>query len=115
MKRAVILSGKSESILLNYARCLVKMGQYLNADLLSLDEEAILDYLQYLKEQHQTPSESTFKHTIYGLRFLYKIYGKKESRVALPKIAGAKKLPAFFWTKSGHRILRKIHPQGRDQ
>jgi len=104
MQRAVSISGRSTSTLSNYARCLAKMGLHLNADLLSLDEESILDYLHYLKEQHHTPSESFFKHTIYGLRFLYKLYGKQESRATLPKIRADKKLPVIM----SHQQVRQM-------
>jgi hypothetical protein len=46
------------------------MGLHLKCDLLALDDEAVLDYLNYLKDQHKTPSDSYFKHTVYGLRYL---------------------------------------------
>jgi len=104
MQRAISISGRSTSTLNNYARCLAKMGLHLNADLLSLDEESILDYLHYLKAQHHTPSESFFKHTIYGLRFLYKLYGKQESRATLPKIHADKKLPVIM----SHQQVRQM-------
>jgi len=42
---------------------------------LELDDEQILDYLHHLTKQSKSPSLSYFKHTLYGLRFAYKVEG----------------------------------------
>lgn len=67
------------------------MGLHLNSDLLTLDDDAILDYLHHLKRKRKTPSDSFFKHTVYGLRYLYRLYEKESSKVILPSIERAKK------------------------
>ena len=72
------------------------MGLHFKADLLELDEEQVLDYLHILKSQHHTPSDSFFKHTVYGLRYLYRIFGKDKIRVGLPSIERPKKLPVVL-------------------
>jgi len=46
--------------------------------------------------QHKTPAESFFKHTVYGLRALFKIKGKKKLHLQLPEIQRTKKLPIGF-------------------
>lgn len=68
------------------------MGMHLQCNLLEVDDEQILDYLHCLKRKHKTPSESYFKHSVYGLRYLFRIYGKEESRVILPSIERQKSL-----------------------
>lgn len=90
------LAGKSQSTLTNYSRCLAHMGLHFKASLLELDQEQVLDYLHILKSQHHTPSESFFKHTVYGLRYLYRIFGKDKIRVGLPSIERPKKLPVVL-------------------
>jgi len=72
------------------------MGLHFKCDLLELGDEAILDYLHYLKSQRNTPSQSYFKHTIYGLRYLFRIYEKEESRVILSSIERQKALPVVL-------------------
>jgi site-specific recombinase XerD len=72
------------------------MGMFLKHDLLDLDDESVLDYLHHLKTQHHTPSDSYFKHTVYGLRYLYRIYEKADSRVILPSIERPRKLPVVL-------------------
>jgi len=87
------LNGKSSSTIQNYGRCLAHMALYFECRPSELDTEQVLDYLQFCKNQHQTPSESFFKHTVYGLRALYKLKGIKAKHVILPQIEGSKKLP----------------------
>ena len=99
------LSGRSQSTLNNYARCLAHMVFHFECDLLELDEEQVLDYLHVLKTSKKTPSESYFKHTVYGLRYLYKQYGMKAHHVALPSIRHDKSLPEVLSQQEVRRIL----------
>lgn len=81
------------------------MGLYLRLNLLELEDEQILDYLHYLKQKRSTPSDSFFKHTVYGLRYLYRIYDKAESRVILPSIERQKALPTVLSQQEVKRLL----------
>ena len=65
----------------------------------------MLDYLHYLKQQHKTPSESFFKHTVYGLRYAYRMEGLREKRVVLPALERPKKLPVVLSEEEVHRLL----------
>jgi len=87
------INGKAESTLKNYKRCLAHLALHYKTNPIELGEEAINDYLFYCKNLHKTPSESFFKHTIYGLRSVYKIYGLTALRVQLPQIKRQNKLP----------------------
>jgi len=82
------------------------MGLHLNCDLLELDDEAIQDYLHFLKRKHHTPSDSFFKHTVYGLRYLFRIFDRKESRVILPSIERPKKLPVVLSQHEVKELLK---------
>lgn len=82
------------------------MGMYLQCDLLELDDEVILDYLHPLKQKHKTPSDSYFKHTVYGLRYLYRIFQKQESRVILPSIERPKKLPVVLSQPEVRQLIK---------
>lgn len=106
LKRSVELSGKSQSTLTNYARCLAHTALHFKCSPLELDEEQILDYLHVLKSQHKTPSDSFFKHTVYGLRYAYRIYGMKEKQVILPCIERPKKLPVVLSCKEVKQLLK---------
>lgn len=105
MERSITISGKSRSTLLNYARCLATMSLHYGVCPLELDEEQVLDYLHYLQSQKTTPSSSYFKHTLYGLRFVYKISGKDALLPKLPSLKTPKKLPVILSEKEVRLLI----------
>jgi len=82
------------------------MALHLQCDLLELDDDAILDYLHYLKKKRRTLSDSFFKHTVYGLRYLYRLYEKDGSRVILPSIERPKKYPVVLSQQEVKTLLQ---------
>ena len=66
------------------------------ANPVDLNKESIDDYLFYCQNLHKTPSESFFKHTIFGLRAAYKVMDMTDLRVALPQIKRQKELPVVL-------------------
>lgn len=73
---------------------------------MDLDGEQVLDYLHILRSRRRTPSESFFKHTVYGLRYLYRIHGLPEHRAALPSIERPRKLPVVLSREEVKLLLR---------
>ncbi|MFT4662219.1 MAG: integrase/recombinase XerD [Glaciecola sp.] len=104
--RSINLSGKSISTLNNYSRCLAQMALHFNCNVLDLDEEQILDYLHLKKSQNRTPSESYFKHTIYGLRYVYREYNLPDRRLTLPQIERPRKLPVVLSQEEVKLLLK---------
>jgi len=49
-----------------------------------LDPEQVKDYLFEVQHRAKTPSQTYFKHTVYGLRFLLKTEGLPYSFLHLP-------------------------------
>jgi len=70
-----------------------------------IDKEGIEDYLYFCQNLHKTPSESFFKHTIYGLRASYKVLGMKDQRIALPQIRNYNKLPLVLNKTEVRKLL----------
>jgi site-specific recombinase XerD len=99
------LSGKSESTLTNYARCLAHLAMHYDCSPELLDVQQIESYLYKIKIEHKTPSESFFKHTVYGLRYVYKILGMKDKHVSLPSLEFPKKLPVVMSKKQVKQML----------
>ena len=93
----------SESTLKNYARSLAKMALHFNCDPTILSIEEVEDYLLYLQET-ASPSASYFKHTIYGLRFAFRLQGKEALALKLPKLHKQKALPVVL-SQSEIRML----------
>jgi len=105
MQRSMSLVGKSQSTLTNYSRCLAHLAFHFNCSPIELDTEQVLDYLHFLKDQHHTPSESFFKHTVYGLRYVYRLFDMEDRRISLPSIARDKKLPVVLSKEEMRRLL----------
>ena len=70
-----------------------------------LDDEQVLDYLQFCQQQHKTPSASFFKHTVYGLRAAYRLKGMNAKRISLPSIERSKKLPVVLSQAEVKRLI----------
>ncbi len=71
-----------------------------------LDPEQVKDYLFELQQRSRTPSQSYFKHTVYGLRFLLKTEGLPYSFLHLPAIPQGKKLPVILSREEIWRMLQ---------
>jgi len=92
LERKVILGGLSKSTLYNYGRSIAKVGLYFGKIPLELEDDQIEDYLLMLKDK-VNPSESYFKHTVYGLRYLFRLFGREDRAIKLPILQRPKKLP----------------------
>lgn len=109
MQQNITVAGKSQSTFGNYIRCLAHMANHFNFLPHELDTEQVEEYLYILKTQHDTPSESFFKHTVYGLRYVYKMYGMKHKHIALPAIKRPKKLPVVMNVDEVKLMLKTPH------
>lgn len=72
-----------------------------------LDPEQVKDYLYVLQQRSKTPSQTYFKHTVYGLRFLLKTEGLPYQYLHLPSIARPQKLPVILSRQEIWAMLRK--------
>jgi site-specific recombinase XerD len=94
-EKRMTTSGRSPSTLQNYSRYISQIALHFNCLPTLLHDDQIEDYLHQLL-RNSTPSESYFKHTVYGLRFLFRLEGLKDKRIALPSIQKEKKLPTVL-------------------
>lgn len=89
----------------NYGRCLARMALHFDCSPIGLETDQVLDYLLWCKNQHQTPSESFFKHTVYGLRLVYRLNDMDDRRISLPSIERPKKLPVILSPSELRRLI----------
>ena len=87
-------------------RCLAHLAIHYKTSPELLDIESINEYLFHCQHLHKTPSESFFKHTIYGLRAAYKVLGMEQKRIQLPQIKRQNDLPVVL-NKQEIRALLK--------
>ena len=97
--------GRAHSTYLNYVRHIAKMALHFDQLPTELDEDQVTDYLHLLQNSHRTPSDSYFKHTVYGLRMLCKVEGIKPLDIGLPPIKAPKKLPIVLSKEETWRLL----------
>ena len=105
LQRNVSILGRSESTFKNYSRHIASMALHFQCLPTELDPEQVKDYLYGLQKKSDTPSQSYFKHTVYGLRFLLKSEGLPYEHLHLPSIQKAEKLPVILSREEIWRML----------
>lgn len=106
LEKKIIVSGKSKSTLNNYMRCIAHIALRYDTLPSKLDIEQIEDYLLMVKKRNSTASESFFKHTVYGLRFLFRVEGRDDKAIKLPSIKRDNKLPVVLSREEMKELLK---------
>ncbi|MFV0353111.1 MAG: tyrosine-type recombinase/integrase, partial [Oscillospiraceae bacterium] len=105
-QRNISILGRSPKTFENYARHVAAMALHFKSLPTELDREQVKDYLYLLQQRSQTPSQSYFKHTVYGLRFLLKTEGLPYEHLHLPQIAKSTKLPTVLSKQEVWQMLQ---------
>lgn len=105
-ERNISILGRSRRTFDNYSRHVAAIALHYGCLPTELDEEQIKDYLYLLQQRSKTPSQTYFKHTVYGLRFMLKGEGLPYSHLHLPSIKRDKKLPTVLSKEEVWRMLQ---------
>lgn len=105
-ERNISILGRSGKTFDNYSRHVAALALRFKTLPTELDPEQVKDYLFELQQRSKTPSQSYFKHTVYGLRFLLKTEGLPYSHLHLPSIAKVNKLPTVLSRQEVWRMLQ---------
>ena len=105
-ERNISVLGRSKSTFNCYSRHIAALSLYFGKSPIDLDPEQVHDYLFYLQKKTKTPSQTYFKHTVYGLRFLLKGEGLPYEYLRLPEIKNEKKLPTVLSKEEVWRMLK---------
>jgi site-specific recombinase XerD len=96
LEQQVTLRGQSKSTLNNYIRrialCVLHFGKLPE----QTDTEEINEYLAALARDPRSPSRSSFKHMVYGLRYYFRLLGMNKNAIALPSLKKDTKLPVIL-------------------
>lgn len=103
--RKYTIAGKSSSCINNYLMQISKMVLYLKQSPLDVSVDQIEEYLYYT-HQHKTPSMSSYKHLVYGLRSMYIMFKNEKLLISLPAIAHSKSLPVVLSQDEIKQILK---------
>ena len=95
-ERSISVLGRSPSTFKNYSMHIAAIALHYGKIPTELDQEQVHEYLFMLQQRSITPSQTYFKHTVYGLRFLLKSEGLPYSYLHLPAIQKVNKLPVVL-------------------
>ena len=106
LERRMNTQRRSDSTKLNYARHLAQLTLHYHCLPTVLSDDQIEDYLEGLILKG-SPSESYFKHTVYGLRYLFRLEGLNDKRIQLPSIKHDKKLPIVLGREEIKALIKQ--------
>lgn len=96
LEQQVTLRGQSRSTLQNYIRRIALFVIRFENLPEQIDPEEINEYLAALARDPKSPSRSSFKHMVYGLRYYYRLIGMNHKAIALPSLKKESKLPVIL-------------------
>src|ERR1035437_6130938 len=106
LQQQTILRGQSQSTLENYIRQIALISLEFNKLPEDLSEDDINGYLTALALSPKSPSRSSFKHAIYGLRYYYRHIGQTKRAINLPSLKKEAKLPVILNREELRRLFK---------
>ncbi len=96
LEQQVTLRGQSRSTLQNYIRRISLFVLRFEKLPEQIEPDEINEYLAALARDPRSPSRSSFKHMVYGLRYYYRLMGMNREAIALPSLRKETKLPVIL-------------------
>jgi integrase/recombinase XerD len=96
LNQQVTLRGQSQSTLNNYIRRIAGISLHFSSLPEQITDEEINEYLCGLALDPKSPSRSSFKHAVYGLRYYFRLLGHNKRAIGLPSLKKDTKLPVIF-------------------
>jgi len=96
LSNQVTLRGQSVSTMRNYSRRIALFVIHFERLPEHVSEDEINEYLVALARDPKSPSRSSFKHMVYGLRYYYRLLGMNKKVIALPALKKDTKLPVIL-------------------
>ncbi len=96
LSEQVTLRGQSKSTLNNYIRRIALFVIHFERLPDQVSEDEANEYLVALARDPKSPSRSSFKHMVYGLRYYFRLLGMNKKAIALPALKGNTKLPVIL-------------------
>jgi site-specific recombinase XerD len=96
LQQQVTLRGQSRSTLENYIRRIALISLHFGRLPELLTDDEINEYLTALALSGKSPSRSSFKHAVYGLRYYFRLIGQNKRAIALPSLKQDTRLPTIL-------------------
>ncbi len=91
-----VLRGQSKSTFHNYLRRIALISLHFDRLPENISDDEIREYLTGLALDPKSPSRSSFKHMVYGLRYYFRHIGQNKRAVTLPSLKNEYKLPVIL-------------------
>ena len=91
-----VLRGQSKSTFHNYLRRIALISLHFTRLPEDISDDEIQEYLTSLALDPKSPSRSSFKHMVYGLRYYFRHIGLNNRAIALPSLKNDTKLPVIL-------------------
>ncbi len=91
-----VLKGQSKSTFHNYLRRIALISLHFDRLPENISDDEINEYLTGLALDPRSPSRSSFKHMVYGLRYYFRHIGLNRRAIALPSLKNENKLPVIL-------------------
>jgi site-specific recombinase XerD len=92
----VAIQGRSKSTLFNYSRRIAVISLHFGKLPQQISDDEINEYLTSLALDAKSPSRSSFKHMVYGLRYYFRHIGDNKRAIGLPSLKKDTRLPVIL-------------------
>lgn len=96
IKQNTVLQGKSLSTFNNYLRRIAIISLHFGKLPEDISDDDLKDYLTGLALGSKSPSRSSFKHMVYGLRYYFRHIGQTKRAINLPTLRKDTRLPVIL-------------------
>jgi len=96
IKQNTVLQGKSLSTFTNYIRRIAIISLHFDKLPEDISDDQLKDYLTGLALSSSSPSRSSFKHMVYGLRYYFRHIGQNKRAINLPTLRKDTRLPVIL-------------------
>jgi len=96
IKQNTVLQGKSRSTFNNYIHRIAIISLHFGRLPEDISDDELKDYLTGLALSSKSPSRSSFKHMVYGLRYYFRHIGQTKRAINLPTLRKDTRLPIIL-------------------
>jgi len=96
LQQQVTLRGQSQSTLNNYIRRIAIISMHFGRLPEAISDDELNEYLAAVALDPRSPSRSSFKHMVYGLRYYYRLMGDNKRAIGLPSLKRDATLPIIL-------------------
>lgn len=100
-----VIGGYAASTIFNYSRAVAKISLHFKKSILDLDADEVNQFL-FLMAKEKGANSTYFKHSVYGLRFFFRLYDLEDRVIKMPTISNDRKLPIILSYQELKRLFK---------